>query len=86
MFIYTGTFWLTYLYSSKYDLCFFDASVTMLLHVVVSTTSAYIIHVLVDELIKLDRGRQLIDVMRSELDGVVVFDGRYEQIFCTEKA
>jgi len=88
-----GTFYLTYNFAEKRDLCSFEAFTTVFLNVAVSTVGAFIINLVTDEGLKLFAGeRGLIDVMQDLklvedlLDGMIVFNDSFEPVFCTRKA
>ena len=65
LFIYVLTNWLTYRYAKESDLCEFESYMNVFLNVVVSTTCACIVHLVVDEAYKLDSGARLLDVMKD---------------------
>ena len=51
-----------------------------------STLGASIIHVVVDEAFNYSTERDVLEIVEDQLDGLVVCDGDFEPIFCTQKA
>ena len=51
-----------------------------------STLGASVIHVVLDEAFNYSSERFVLDIIKDQLDGVVVFDENFEPIFCTKKA
>jgi hypothetical protein len=51
-----------------------------------STLGASLIHVVVDEAFNYSKERDVLEIVKDQLDGLVVFDGDFEPIFCTKKA
>jgi len=51
-----------------------------------STAAASIIHVAVDETYKSSAEGDVLDVIKDQLAGLIVFDRTFEPIFCTREA
>ena len=51
-----------------------------------STLGASLIYVVVDEAFNYSKERDVLEIVKDQLDGLVVFDGDFEPIFCTQKA
>jgi hypothetical protein len=58
----------------------------MFLNGILSSVGAFTIHMVIDEAFKLDSERKLIEIIEDSIDGLVVFDQKLEQVFCTQKA
>jgi hypothetical protein len=59
---------------------------TVFLNVVMSTAGASVIHVVLDEAFNYSSERFVLDIIKDQLDGLLVFDENFEPIFCTKKA
>ena len=51
-----------------------------------STLGASLIHVVLDEAFNYSTERDVLEIVKDQLDGLVVCDGDFEPIFCTQKA
>jgi hypothetical protein len=51
-----------------------------------STLGASVIHVVLDEAFNYSSERNVLDIIKDQLDGLVVVDENFEPIFCTKKA
>jgi len=65
LFIYAGTYWLTYHFAEKKDLSASEAFTTLFLNLAQSSVVAYVIHFAVDEAFKFDGQGRLLDVMKD---------------------
>jgi len=59
---------------------------TVFLNVVMSTAGASVIHVVLDEAFNYSSERFVLDIIKDQLDGLLIFDENFEPIFCTKKA
>ena len=58
----------------------------MFLNIVMSTLGASVIHVVLDEAFNYSSERNVLDIIKDQLDGLLIFDENFEPIFCTKKA
>jgi hypothetical protein len=51
-----------------------------------STLGASVIHLVLDEAFNYSSERDVLEIVKGQLDGLVVFDGDFAPIFCTQRA
>jgi len=59
---------------------------TVFLNVALSSAAAYIIHVVVDETFRASSERNVLQIIKDQVEGLIVFDETFCPIFCTAKA
>ena len=68
-------------------MCLHEILLTVLLNVLMSTLGASVIHVVLDEAFNYSSERDVLEIVKDQLDdGLVVFGGDFEPIFCTQNA